>query len=46
VISSGAREAAHVGRLWDEAVANARAAGYVSSLLLSDRSLVPLPEQA
>jgi len=46
VISSDAHEAAHVGRLWDEAVANARAAGYVSTLRLSDRSLVPLPEQA
>ena len=43
VISSDAHEAAHVGRLWDEAVANARAAGYRETLRVSDRALVPLP---
>jgi histidinol-phosphatase (PHP family) len=44
VISSDAHEAAHVGRLWDEAVAKVFRAGYRESLRLSDRSLVPLPE--
>ena len=43
VISSDAHEAAHVGRLWDEAMTNARAAGYRETLRVSDRALVPLP---
>lgn len=42
-IDSDAHEAAHVGRLWDEAIVHARAAGYRESLRLSDRVLVPLP---
>ena len=42
-IDSDAHEAAHVGRLWDEAIAHARAAGYRETLRLSDRALVPLP---
>ncbi len=42
-IDSDAHEAAHVGRLWDEAIARARAAGYRHTLRLSDRALVPLP---
>ncbi|HET6476528.1 MAG TPA: histidinol-phosphatase HisJ family protein [Thermoleophilia bacterium] len=43
VIDSDAHEAAHVGRLLDEAIAYARAAGYRETLRLSDRTLVPLP---
>jgi histidinol-phosphatase (PHP family) len=43
VISSDAHAAEHVGRLWDEAIALARAAGYRETLRLSDRALVPLP---
>lgn len=46
VIDSDAHEAAHVGRLWDEAMAQARAAGYRETLRLSDGSPVPLPPQA
>ncbi len=42
-IDSDAHEAAHVGRLWDEAIAHARAAGYRETLRISDRALVPLP---
>jgi len=42
-IDSDAHEAAHVGRLWDEAIAHARAGGYSETLRLSDRTLVPLP---
>ena len=42
-IDSDAHEAAHVGRLWDEAIALARAAGYRETLRISDRALVPLP---
>lgn len=45
VIDSDAHEAAHVGRLWNEAMANARAAGYRQTLRLSDHVLVPLPKQ-
>ena len=43
VIDSDAHEAAHVGRLWDEAITVAREAGYRETLRLSDRVLVPLP---
>lgn len=43
VVSSDAHAPEHVGRLWDEAVAMARGAGYRESLRLSDRALVPLP---
>lgn len=43
VMGSDAHEARHVGRLWDEAMANARAAGYRKTLRVSDRALVPLP---
>jgi histidinol-phosphatase (PHP family) len=43
VISSDAHAAEHVGRLWDEAIATARQAGYRETLRLSDRALVPLP---
>ncbi len=43
VVSSDAHCAQHVGRLWDEAIALARRAGYTTALRLSDRSLVPLP---
>ena len=43
VIDSDAHEAEHVGRLLDEAIAVARAAGYRETLRLSDRALVPLP---
>ena len=44
-IGSDAHEAAHVGRLWDEAIALAREAGYRETLRVSDRTLVPLPER-
>ena len=44
VIDSDAHEAEHVGRLWDEAIALAREAGYRETLRLSDRALVPLPD--
>ena len=44
VIDSDAHEAEHVGRLWDEAIAVAREAGYRETLRLSDRAFVPLPE--
>ena len=37
VISSDAHEADHVGRLWGEGIALARAAGYRETLRLSDR---------
>jgi len=43
VLSSDAHAAEHVGRLWDEAIATARQAGYRETLRLSDRALVPLP---
>ncbi len=43
VIDSDAHEAEHVGRLWDEAIKHALAAGYRSTLRMSDRALVPLP---
>jgi len=43
VIDSDAHEAEHVGRLWDEAVGHAAAAGYRETLRVSDRELVPLP---
>jgi histidinol-phosphatase (PHP family) len=43
VISSDAHRAEHVGRLWDEAIATAAAAGYSAALRLSDKTLVPLP---
>jgi histidinol-phosphatase (PHP family) len=43
VISSDAHAAEHVGRLWGEAIAMARQAGYRETLRLSDRALVPLP---
>jgi histidinol-phosphatase (PHP family) len=42
-IDSDAHEAEHVGRAWDEAIAHAGEAGYLESLRLSDRELVPLP---
>ena len=43
-IASDAHEAAHVGRLWDEAIALAREAlGYRETLRVSDHTLVPLP---
>jgi histidinol-phosphatase (PHP family) len=44
VISSDAHVPGHVGRLWDEAIAMARQAGYRESLRLSDRALAPLPD--
>ena len=43
VVDSDAHEAAHVGRLWDEAIGLARAAGYAGALRLSDRTVVPFP---
>jgi histidinol-phosphatase (PHP family) len=43
VIDSDAHEAEHVGRLWDEAIELAAAAGYRETLRVSDRTLVPLP---
>jgi histidinol-phosphatase (PHP family) len=43
-IDSDAHEMEHVGRALDEAIAHARAAGYVETLRLSDRELVPLPD--
>ena len=43
VVSSDAHCAQHVGRLWDEAIALARRAGYTAALRMSDRGLVPLP---
>ena len=43
VIDSDAHEAEHVGRLWDEAIAVAREAGYRETLRLFDHTLVPLP---
>jgi histidinol-phosphatase (PHP family) len=43
VVSSDAHAAEHVGRLWDEAIAMARQAGYRETMRLSDRLLVPLP---
>jgi histidinol-phosphatase (PHP family) len=43
-IDSDSHEAEHVGRIWDEAIAYAREAGYRETLRLSDRELVPLPE--
>jgi histidinol-phosphatase (PHP family) len=46
VVSSDAHAAEHVGRLWDEAIALARQAGYRKTLRLSDRALVPLPPGA
>jgi histidinol-phosphatase (PHP family) len=42
VIDSDAHEVAEVGRLWGEAIANARAAGYHETLRISDGALVPL----
>jgi histidinol-phosphatase (PHP family) len=42
-IASDAHEAAHVGRLWDEAIALAMEAGYRETLRVSDHTLVPLP---
>lgn len=42
-IDSDAHQAAHVGRLWDEAIALAREAGYRETLRVSDHTLVPLP---
>jgi histidinol phosphatase-like PHP family hydrolase len=44
VIDSDAHEAAHVGRLWEEAIALAREAGYRETLRVSDHALVPLPD--
>ena len=46
VISSDAHAAAHVGRLWDEAMERAVMAGFWGALRLSDRTLVPLPQRA
>ena len=43
VVSSDAHCPAHVGRLWDEAIALARRAGFTETLRMSDRTLVPLP---
>jgi histidinol-phosphatase (PHP family) len=43
VVSSDAHDAEHVGRLWDEAMEQAREAGYREALRISDRTLVPLP---
>jgi len=43
VVDSDAHEAEHVGRLWEEAIALARQAGYGETLRISDRALVPLP---
>jgi histidinol-phosphatase (PHP family) len=42
-IDSDAHEAEHVGRLWNEAIALAREAGYRETLRVSDHRLVPLP---
>ena len=46
VISSDAHAAEHVGRIWDEAIALAREAGYRETLRVSDRAAVPLPDPA
>ena len=43
VIDSDAHEAGHVGRLWGEAIAVARRAGYDGTLRLSDHVEVPFP---
>ena len=43
-ISSDAHAAGHVGRIWDEAIALARATGYRETLRISDRTPVPLPD--
>ena len=43
VIDSDAHEAEHVGRLWDEAIEHAAAAGYRETLRVSDHTRVPLP---
>ena len=45
VISSDAHAARHVGRLWSEALARAQSAGYRGALRLSDRRVVPLPQE-
>jgi len=42
VISSDAHEAAHVGRVWPEAIALAERVGYRETLRMSDRTCVPL----
>jgi histidinol-phosphatase (PHP family) len=41
-IDSDAHEAAHVGRLWDEAIVLARQAGYRETVRVSDHARVPL----
>jgi histidinol-phosphatase (PHP family) len=45
VVCSDAHEAAHVGRFWDEGIAQALEAGYRETLRVSDRVLVPLPRR-
>lgn len=46
VIDSDAHEAAHVGRLWDEAMSLAWRAGYRHTLRISDREPVPLAAES
>jgi hypothetical protein len=45
VISSDAHAAQHVGQLWNEAMEQAVRAGFRKALRLSDRALVPLPQE-
>lgn len=45
VISSDAHAAEHVGQLWEEAMERAVRAGFRRALRLSDRTLVPLPQE-
>jgi histidinol-phosphatase (PHP family) len=45
VVSSDAHAAEHVGRLWSEALERALRAGYRGALRLSDRTVVPLPQE-
>ena len=45
VISSDAHAAEHVGQLWNEAIERAVRAGFQGTLRLSDRAVVPLPQE-
>ena len=45
VISSDAHAAEHVGQLWNEAIERAVRAGFQGTLRLSDRTVVPLPQE-
>ena len=46
VLGSDAHCAAHVGRLWDEAMVRAARSGFPGLLRLSDHAVVALPDQA